>query len=217
MSWHDANYICSYCLLVPTRGPRGSELADGITFFFIQKVWLPPKPSWISLEFFSFEKVPSPETNILPSKMMVGGRTILPFWGVWLIFSAYVSFREGNLPCCTYRDCTADFREYNQPFFSRIFGSLWTVRRISWNVRVLLPLLLPLLWSQEMLEEGNVSIMEYGQELPSDTTTETPETPVKTTVSTTQRVPWKVQAGPRSNGWKMKVWFEWLFVVKRTL
>ena len=44
-----------------------------------------------------------------------------------------------------------------------------------------------------MLEEGNVSIVEYGQELPSDTTTETPETTAKTTVSTTQRVPWKVQ------------------------
>lgn len=34
MSWHDANYICSYCLLVPTRG---SELADGITFFLFRR------------------------------------------------------------------------------------------------------------------------------------------------------------------------------------
>ena len=74
-------------------------------------------------------------------------------------------------------------------------------------------LLLPLLWSQEMLEEGNVSIVEYGQELPSDTTTETPET----TVSTTQRVPWKVQAGPRSNGWKMKVWFQSLFCCEKDI
>lgn len=129
---------------------------------------------------------------------------ILPLWGFgFFSVPMLVLGRVTFLAVC--RDCTTDFsREYNQPFFSRIFGSLWTVRRISWNVRVLLPLLLPLLWSQEMLEEGNVSIVEYGQELPSDTTTETPETTAKTTVSTTQRVPWKVQAGPRSKVGKWK-------------
>ena len=52
---------------------------------------------------------------------------------------------------------------------------------------------------QEMLEEGNVSIVEYGQQIPSDTTvTLTPET--TETTETTQRVPWKVQATLRNVG-----------------